>query len=49
MSDFIAEALQMVPAEAPDWLSEQRRRGWSSWKSSSMPTRKTEDLSLIHI
>ncbi|WP_297187087.1 Fe-S cluster assembly protein SufD [uncultured Porticoccus sp.] len=43
MSDFIAEALQMVPAEAPDWLSEQRRRGWSSWKSSSMPTRKTED------
>jgi len=43
MSDFITEALRLAPSEAPDWLSEQRQRGWSSWKSSKMPTRKTED------
>jgi Fe-S cluster assembly protein SufD len=43
MSDFIAEALRLAPTEASDWLSDQRRRGWSSWKSSAMPTRKTED------
>lgn len=43
MSDFIAEALRLVPTEAPDWLSDLRRKGWSSWKSSAMPTRKTED------
>lgn len=43
MSDFIAEALQKLPTETPGWLSEQRRRGRSSWKSSTMPTRKTED------
>jgi Fe-S cluster assembly protein SufD len=43
MSDFIAEALQRLPTETPGWLSEQRRRGRASWKSSTMPTRKTED------
>ena len=43
MSDFIDEALQRLPTETPGWLSEQRRRGRSSWKSSTMPTRKTED------
>ena len=43
MGDFIAEALQLMPTETPDWLSEQHRRGRSSWKSSTMPTRKTEN------
>lgn len=43
MSDFIAEALRRVSTEAPDWLSDLRRKGWASWKSSTLPTRKTED------
>ncbi|MDT8398510.1 MAG: Fe-S cluster assembly protein SufD [Pseudomonadales bacterium] len=42
MSDFIADALHLSPGGAPAWLNDLRRKGWSSWAGSRMPTRKTE-------
>lgn len=42
MADFIADALSLSPNQAPEWLNDLRRKGWSAWAGSTMPTRKTE-------
>lgn len=42
MADFIQDALERGPEQAPPWLSPWHKEGRASWRGLSFPTRKTE-------
>ncbi len=42
MADFIQDALERGPEQAPQWLAPWHKQGRESWQAMSFPTRKTE-------
>lgn len=42
MVDFIQQALEHAPEQAPQWLKPWHSQGRASWQAQSFPTRKTE-------
>ena len=42
MADFIQQALELSPRQAPQWLEPRHKSGRLSWQAKTVPSRKTE-------
>lgn len=42
MADFMQQALEHRPEQAPEWLNALHQQGRASWQDKTFPTRKTE-------